>query len=209
MPEVENLALFLAAAIALNMTPGPDTLYVLARSVGQGRRAGIVSVLGGSTGRLIHTFAAAVGLSALVVSSPTAFAVVKYAGAVYLVYLGVRMILRDEERVERVQVRPESLRRIYAQGVATNVLNPAVAAFFISFLPQFVDPARGPVWSQVLLLGALFTTTATIWSLTIALLAGTFGNFLTRHPRFARAQTYLTGTVLVLLGVRLFFIKLS
>lgn len=206
MPEIENLFLFLAAAISLNVTPGPDTLYVLARSVGQGRRAGIVSVLGGSTGRLIHTFATAVGLSALVVSSPAAYTFIKYLGAVYLVYLGVRMIVSGEERRARVETRPESLARIYVQGMATNVLNPAVAVFFISFLPQFINPTRGSVAAQVLFLGALFTTTATLWSLTVALLAGTFGNFLAEHPRFARAQRCLTGGILFALGARLVFV---
>src|ERR687894_886455 len=110
MPEIENLAVFLVAAISLNMTPGPDTLYVLARSVGQGRRAGVVSVLGGSTGRLIHTFATALGLSALLVSSPRAYAVVKLLGAVYLVYLGVRMLLRRDMGQERVEAGGQSLK---------------------------------------------------------------------------------------------------
>lgn len=206
MPEIENLGVFLLAAISMNMTPGPDTLYVLARSVGQGRRAGVVSVFGGSTGRLVHTFATALGLSALLVSSPRAYAVVKLLGAVYLVYLGVRMLLRGDVGQERVEAGGQSLKRIYAQGLATNVLNPAVAAFFISFLPQFVNPERGSVAAQVVFLGALFTTTATLWSLTVALLAGTFGNFLATHPRFARAQRWLTGGILVALGARLAFV---
>jgi len=206
MPEIENLGVFLVAAISLNMTPGPDTLYVLARSVGQGRRAGVVSVLGGSTGRLVHTFATALGLSALLVSSPKAYAVVKLLGAIYLVYLGVRMLLGRDEKGERVEAGAQSLARIYTQGFATNVLNPAVAAFFISFLPQFVNPERGSVAAQVVFLGALFTTTAALWSLTVALLAGTFGNFLTAHPRFARAQRWLTGSILVALGARLAFV---
>lgn len=206
MPEIENLGVFLVAAISMNMTPGPDTLYVLARSVGQGWRAGVVSVLGGSTGRLVHTFATALGLSALLVSSPKAYAVVKLLGAIYLVYLGVRMLFGRDERGERVEAGAQSLARIYAQGFATNVLNPAVAAFFISFLPQFVNPERGSVAGQVVFLGVLFTTTATLWSLTVALLAGTFGNFLTAHPRFARAQRWLTGSILVALGARLAFV---
>lgn len=207
MPEIDNLGVFIVAAITLNVTPGPDTLYVLARSLGQGRGAGLVSVLGGSTGRLVHTFAAALGLSALLVSSPRAFAAVKVLGALYLVYLGGRMLLTRADlwmRVERG--RREGLARVYAQGLATNVLNPTVAAFFISFLPQFVDPARGSVAAQVVFLGALFTTTATVWSLTVAASAGTFGNLLARHPRYARAQRWVTGAVLVALGARLLFV---
>jgi threonine/homoserine/homoserine lactone efflux protein len=208
MPEVTNLWVFVVAAVSLNVTPGPDTLYVLARSVGQGRKAGVVSVLGGSTGRLVHTFAAALGLSALVLSSPRAYALVKYAGAAYLVFLGARMILggKDARPTEGDRPQSQSLARIYAQGLATNVLNPAVAAFFISFLPQFIDPARGSVAAQVVFLGALFTTTATLWSLTVALAAGTFGNLLARHPRFAAGQRWLTGSILAALGARLFFI---
>ena len=190
----------------MNVTPGPDTLYVLARSVGQGRAAGVVSVLGGSTGRLIHTFATALGLSALLVSSPAAFRAVKYLGAAYLVFLGARMIFGGAERGVRAELGRESLLRIYGQGVATNVLNPAVAAFFISFLPQFVDPARGSVAAQVLFLGVLFTTTATLWSLTVALLSGTFGDFLKRHPRVAVAQRAAAGALLVALGARLAFV---
>lgn len=207
MPEIDNLAVFIVAAVTLNVTPGPDTLYVLARSLGQGRGAGVVSVLGGSTGRLIHTFAAALGLSALLVSSPRAFAAVKILGALYLIYLGVKMLLTRGGLWMRVEKgRREGLGRIYAQGLATNVLNPTVAAFFISFLPQFVNPARGSVAAQVVFLGALFTTTATAWSMTIALAAGAFGDFLARHPAYARAQRWVTGVVLVALGARLFFI---
>ena len=206
MPEIENLGVFLVAAVTMNVTPGPDTLYVLARSLGQGRRAGVVSVLGGSTGRLAHTFATALGLSALIVSSPAAYTVVKYLGAAYLVFLGLRMMLIKSERKVRAEECRESLARIYGQGVATNVLNPAVAAFFISFLPQFVNPERGSVASQIIFLGALFTTTATLWSLTVALLAGSFGNFLNRHPRMALAQRAGAGAVLFLLGARLVFV---
>jgi threonine/homoserine/homoserine lactone efflux protein len=206
MPEIENLGVFLLAAVTMNVTPGPDTLYVLARSIGQGRMAGVVSVLGGSTGRLCHTLATALGVSALLVSSPAAFRVVKYLGAAYLVFLGLRMIFGRAEARVRAGGGRESLLRIYAQGVATNVLNPAVAAFFISFLPQFVSPARGSVAAQVIFLGALFTTTATLWSLTVALLAGTFGDFLKRHPRMALAQRAVAGAILVLLGARLAFV---
>lgn len=206
MPDIQHLGVFIVAAVSLNVTPGPDTLYVLARSIGQGRGAGIVSVLGGSTGRLIHTLAAAVGLSAVLVSSPRAFALVKLAGAVYLVYLGARMLLtKGQLRLPVDEERRQSLARIYAQGLATNVLNPAVAAFFVSFLPQFVDPARGSVAAQVVFLGALFTTTATLWSLTVAVAAGSFGDFLARHQTFARAQRWLTGLVLLGLGARLLF----
>ena len=206
IPEIEHLGVFILAAVTMNVTPGPDTLYVLARSVGQGRAAGVVSVLGGSTGRLVHTFATALGLSAILVSSPAAFLVVKYLGAAYLVFLGARMIFGRAERAGSAGRGRESLLRVYGQGVATNVLNPAVAAFFISFLPQFVDPARGSVAAQVLFLGVLFTTTATLWSLTVALLSGTFGDFLKRHPRVAVAQRAAAGALLVALGARLAFV---
>ena len=205
MPEIENLAVFLVAAISLNMTPGPDTLYVLARSVGQGRRAGVVSVLGGSTGRLIHTFATALGLSALLVSSPKAYAVVKLLGAVYLVYLGVRMLFGREERGERAQAGGQSLARIYAQGFATNVLNPAVAAFFISFLPQFVNPERGRSRRRSSS-SARCSRRRTLWSLTVALARRHVRQLPRRAPALRRAQRWLTGGILVALGARLAFV---
>ena len=171
MPDLTTLALFTAAAMALIVVPGPAVLYIVAQSVDGGRRAGLVSALGIATGGLVHVVAAAVGLSSLVLSSATAFTVVKYAGAAYLVVLGIRRLLeRDEARVE---VRSGGLRRIYGQGVVVNVLNPKTALFFFAFLPQFVDVGAGHVTVQLAVFGLLFVALALVSDSVWALVAGT------------------------------------
>jgi threonine/homoserine/homoserine lactone efflux protein len=200
---IDNFGIFLVATVTLNLTPGPDMMYVLARSIGQGRVAGIVSVLGGSTGRLLHTLAAAFGLSALLLSSPGALDFIKYAGALYLVYLGLRALTEREDASPLVRPERTSLRSIYRQGFITNALNPTVALFFLAFLPQFVDSARGSIAGQMILLGLVFTASATFWSAGVAMLAGSVGNWLSRHPRAWRAQRMIMGIVFVSLGVRL------
>jgi RhtB (resistance to homoserine/threonine) family protein len=198
-----RLAAFMLAGIALNLTPGPDTMYVLARSIGQGRSAGVVSALGISAGCLFHIAAAALGLSALLATSAMAFTVVKWVGAGYLVWMGVQM-LRSKAGPEAVQgLQPTSLWRIFRDGVVTNVLNPKVALFFLAFLPQFVDPARGSTGMQFVLLGLLFDVTGTVWLVFLAGAAGAFGGWLRRNPRVAAAQKRVTGAVFVALGARL------
>jgi len=203
MSGSKDLGLFLIATITLNVTPGPDTLYVLARSVGQGRTAGIVSVLGGSVGRLIHTFATAFGLSALLMASGAAYAFVKYMGALYLIYLGARMLIGKGKGEAQTKMTPRSLGVIFRQGIATNVLNPTVALFFVAFLPQFTDASQGSIAWQIIFLGLIFTLSATLWSLIVALLAGFLGNWLNEHPRFSVAQRWITGCVFIALGARL------
>ncbi|MCP3100015.1 LysE family translocator [Myxococcus sp. K15C18031901] len=198
-----RLVAFLLAGIALNLTPGPDTMYVLARSVGQGRGAGFVSALGISVGCLFHIAAATLGLSALLATSAAAFTVVKWVGALYLVWLGVQM-LRSKSGPELARdVAPASLWRIFRDGVVTNVLNPKVALFFLAFLPQFVDPTRGSTGLQFVVLGLLFDLTGTAWLAFIAGVAGAFGAWLRRNPRFAAWQQRVTGGVFVALGARL------
>jgi threonine/homoserine/homoserine lactone efflux protein len=155
MPEKTAFLTFLVAALALNLAPGPDMLYVIGRSVGQGRKAGVVSALGIFAGCWAHILAAAVGIAALLRSSPMAFNVVRYLGAAYLLYLGVKMIAQ-RSRLETQQLPSESLSNIFRQGVITNVLNPKVALFFLAFLPQFVDARRGSVALQILFLGVVF-----------------------------------------------------
>jgi threonine/homoserine/homoserine lactone efflux protein len=144
MPEKAAFLTFLIAAFALNIAPGPDMLYVIGRSVGQGRKAGIVSSLGVFVGCWIHILAAAFGIAALLRSSPVAFNVVRYAGAAYLIYLGIRTLAQKTNLVSQ-QLKAESLTSIFRQGAITNVLNPKVAMFFLAFLPQFIDPQRGSV----------------------------------------------------------------
>ncbi len=198
-----RLAAFLLAGIALNLTPGPDTMYVLARSIGQGRWAGVMSALGIAAGCLFHIAAAALGLSALLAASAGGFTVVKCVGAVYLVWMGVQL-LRSKAGPEAVEgLQPASLWRIFRDGVVTNVLNPKVALFFLAFLPQFVDASRGSPGLQFVLLGLLFAVTGTAWLVFLAGAAGAFGGWLRRNPRAAAWQQRVTGGVFVALGARL------
>ena len=198
MAEPSTLLLFVAAALALLAVPGPAVLYIVAQSVDQGRRAGLVSMLGIHTGSLVHVAAAALGLSSLLVSSATAFQVVKYAGAAYLIFLGVRRLLTREDVGS--PPRPRSRARLFRQGVVVNVLNPKTALFFLAFLPQFVDVEGGHVGLQIVVLGLLFTALGLLSDGTYALLAGTLGGRLRRSRAFAHAQRWVSGTVYVGLG---------
>ncbi len=200
MPDTTSLALFLIAALTLNVTPGPDMLYVIARSLGQGQKAGIVSAIGIGVGGFVHTLAATLGLSALLASSALAYSVVKYVGAGYLIYLGVRMILSQKRNQSIATLRPASLSRIFNQAVATSVLNPKVALFFIAFLPQFTNPSQGSVAWQIAFLGVLFCATGTTVNTTVALLSGLMGDWLKNRPRFYQIQQWFTGSVFVVLG---------
>ncbi|MBD1806250.1 LysE family translocator [Microcoleus sp. FACHB-SPT15] len=200
MTDTTALAVFMIAALTLNVTPGPNMLYVTTRSLGQGRKAGVVSAIGIGVGNLVHTLAAALGLSALLMSSAIAYSVVKYVGAAYLIYLGVRMILRNKHNNSLTTLTDASLRRIFSQAIATSVLNPKVALFFIAFLPQFANPSQGSVALQIAVLGALFSTTGTIVNTTVALLSSSFGDWLQTRPRFSQFQQWFTGSVFVALG---------
>lgn len=201
MPETSHLYLFVATALVLLLTPGPAVLYVIARSVNQGRVAGIVSVLGLEVGTLFHVGAAALGLSALLLSSALAFSVVKYLGAAYLIYLGIRKLLAREEVREDEVRRRESLKRVFWEGVVVNVLNPKTALFFFAFLPQFVSPSKSNVTSQMLFLGCLFVVLATLSDGVYALLAGSVGHWLKGSRRFVKGERYFAGSVYIGLGV--------
>lgn len=203
LPDPPTLALFLVATITLNVTPGPDMLYVIANSIGLGRKAGVVSALGIGGGTIVHTFAGAVGLSALLMSSAVAFDVVRYAGAVYLLYLGIRSLISKETKVVMSGVRQVPLGTVFQRGVATNVLNPKVALFFLAFLPQFVDPSRGAVIWQFLLLGTMFNLSGTLVNTIVALLTGYAGDRFANNPGFAWLQRWFTGSVFLALGARL------
>jgi threonine/homoserine/homoserine lactone efflux protein len=200
MPSSSTLAAFAAAAFVLIAVPGPNLMYLLARSIGQGRRAGVLSVLGIETGTLVHTAAAAVGLSAVLASSATAFAVVKYAGAAYLVYLGLRA-LAARETPERADVAPVSGRHVYRQAVLVQVLNPKVAIFFLAFLPQFMDPGHAAA-PQVIVLGCTLAAMGLAIGLVEALTAGAVARRL--RPRGARRRPWgrwASGCVYLALGV--------
>ena len=202
-PDSTAVWLFCAAALALLAIPGPAVLYIVVQSAEQGRRAGLASVAGIHVGSLVHVVAATAGLSALIVASAVAFSAIKYAGAAYLIYLGVRKLL---ERTPRVAVdrRREPLRRAFARGIVVNVLNPKTALFFLAFLPQFVDRDEGAVWSQVLVLGLLFVVLGLVSDSLYALAAGTVGGFLRRKRA---ALKYGSGAVYIGLGTAAAFAK--
>ena len=178
-------------------------IYVLTRGVSQGRPAGLVSAAGVCSGILVHTAFAAVGLSAILARSAVAFSVVKYAGAAYLVYLGVKTILDREGFVLPRQAQRAKLSVVFRQGVLSNVLNPKVALFFLAFLPQFVDPTTGATGLQMLAFGAAFTLISLVVMGVVALCSGALGEWLRGRPSFAGALRWLTGSVLVALGLRL------
>jgi threonine/homoserine/homoserine lactone efflux protein len=201
MPEPSTLAVFVLAAVALLVTPGPAVLYIVARSVEQGRWAGLVSALGVHVGTLVHVAAAALGLSALLVSSALAFDIVKYLGALYLVYLGIRRLLTSDAMAAASAAEPKSLRRLFAQGIVVNILNPKTALFFLAFLPQFADPSRGQLGFQILCLGLIFVALGVVSDGLYAVLAGTAGGWLKRGGRFLRIERYVTGSVFVGLGL--------
>jgi threonine/homoserine/homoserine lactone efflux protein len=201
MPEVHTLLLFAPVALALLVVPGPAVLYIVTRSIDQGRTAGFVSVAGIHVGSLVHVAAAAFGLSAILASSAVAFSVVKYAGAAYLIVLGVRKILGGDEREEDADEAPaRSLRRIFGQGVVVNVLNPKTALFFLAFLPQFVDTGRGAVWLQMVVLGLTFIALGICSDGTYALVAARAGGWLRSSLRFRRTQRYVSGGIYLSLG---------
>ena len=201
MIDPSKLYLFIGAAIALLLIPGPAVLYITTRSATQGRVAGLVSVLAIETANLIQAIAAGLGLSAILLSSALAFDVVKYLGAAYLIYLGVRKLFSSDESVENEEVKRESLSRIYWQGFAINILNPKTALFFFAFLPQFVDPARGNITTQNLLLGAIFVGLAIVTDSMYALLASSLAGKLTGNKRFQKGQRYFAGLIYIGLGI--------
>lgn len=204
MAGVHDLALFVLSGLLLNITPGPDTLYIVGRSAAQGARAGAVAALGIGTGCCIHILAAAIGLSALLLASATAFTVVKLFGAAYLVYIGVALLRsRTAAEIPR-QEAAAPLRRVFLQGLLTNVLNPKVALFFVAFLPQFVVPDAPHQFAALLVLGLIFNMNGTIWNLLVAALAARGRNALTRRTG-TNWIARVTGSLLVVLGVRLAF----
>ena len=200
MLEPSTLALFCLAAVVLLVVPGPAVAYIVTRSIDQGRAAGLVSMAGIHVGTAVHVAAAALGLSALLASSALLFDAVKYLGAAYLIYLGVRKLLERDE-VERRRVAPPArLTRIFADGVVVNVLNPKTTLFFFAFLPQFVDVSRGGVPIQIVVLGAVFVLLGLASDGAYALLAARAGEWLRGNLAFARVQRLVTGALYLSLG---------
>jgi threonine/homoserine/homoserine lactone efflux protein len=201
LPEWSSLGLFAVAALVLLLTPGPAVLYIVTRSIDQGWRAGLVSVLGVHVGTLAHIFAAAAGLSALLAASATAFGVVKYLGAVYLIYIGVRRLRDRESRMIREGGAPTRLRRAFVDGVVVNVLNPKTGLFFLAFLPQFVTEARGHVGEQIVALGVVFVLLGAVTDSLYALTASSAARWLRGQPRFLAGERWVTGGLYISLGL--------
>jgi threonine/homoserine/homoserine lactone efflux protein len=201
MPDATTFLLFAAASLAFLAIPGPSVFYIVTRSLVQGRRAGVTSMLGVQAGGLVHVVAAAFGVSALIASSATAFTIVKYAGAAYLIFLGVKKLLsRGEEDTEPEPRGPASRNRLFVQGVVVNVLNPKTALFFLAFLPQFVDPSA-PVAPQMLVLGTLLVGIGVLSDGTYALVAAGAGRRLRETASARRLLDRLSGGVFISLGL--------
>ncbi|WP_201555196.1 LysE family translocator [Psychrobacter immobilis] len=209
---IENYLGFILAAILLNLTPGTDSMYIITRSISQGQTAGFYSVLGITSGILVHTLLASLGLSVLLANSPTAFMVVKYVGAAYLCYLGLKMLLskksnsianslsKDEHTIDKQNVDSW---QIYKQGVLTNTFNPKVALFFLAFFPQFIDSSYAYGMLSFLMLGLTFATTGFIWCLCLALLAARFSTRLRENPSIETMLNRISGMVFIGLGIKL------
>lgn len=196
LPEWSAFSVFLIAALAVGISPGPGMLYAVARGIGQGSGAALVSVLGLSTGSFINCVVAALGLSAALAASTLAYDVVRYLGAAYLAYLAIRMVWGSGDGIAVGRLHTDSLGRIYGQGIVTNIVNPKSALFYLSFVPQFIDPDRGSPFAQFIILGLIFNVSGNIVNLAVAVFFGRIGDWLARHPRVWRYQRWFTASVL-------------
>ena len=203
MLELHNIVLFIAASLTLNITPGPDMMYVITRSVSEGRGAGIASAFGIAGGTIIHTLAVAFGLSGLLLAVPSAYVVIKLVGAAYLVYLGIKTLFKKPINNETGSFQKKSTFAVFYQGVFTNVFNPKVALFFLAFLPQFIDSSGGNVALQIIMLGLLFNTTGTLVNLIVALSASKLGKKLKTKLQNSNIFKWITASVLIGLGIRI------
>lgn len=201
MFDTTSLIIFMTAALALLLSPGPAVLFIIARSLEQGRMAGIISTLGIALASLVHALFAAVGLSALLVQSALAFSIIKYLGAAYLIYLGIRTLLTKAKPHSLQEVEKVPVLKLFRQGFIVNLFNPKTTLFFLAFLPQFVDPTRGSALLQIFILGLIFTTMAVISDGLYAIVAGTAKEWLSGSLRAARAQKYIAGIIYIALGI--------
>lgn len=201
MPDFDHFALFLVAAIVLVVTPGPAVIYIVTRSVDQGRRAGIASVLSVGIGNFAHVIGAAAGLSTLLAASALAFSMVKYAGAAYLVYLGIRKLLSRPAETEPGSLRRRSRRSVFRDGIVVAVLNPKTALFFLAFLPQFTDPTCGSVPAQFVMLGSITVLLGIASDSCYALLSGAIGNSLRQSKTLLVREKYISGVTYCGLGI--------
>jgi len=204
MPGIHDYWLFVLSGILLNLTPGQDTFFILGNSLGAGRRAGVAAALGIAAGSIVHTLAAALGLSAILATSATAFTVVKLLGAAYLIYIGVRALSSRTLLPETLVTGDAVVARLaFRRGIVTNLLNPKVALFFLAFLPQFIDPASDRKVEAFLLLGATFITTGVSWCLVLAVAAARFRDLLLRRRATGSVLSRTAGVIFIVLGLRL------
>jgi threonine/homoserine/homoserine lactone efflux protein len=201
--ELHNLTLFILAGLLLNITPGPDLMYIVTRSISEGKWAGIVSALGVTAGCIFHILAVSFGLSGLLLAIPAAYDIIKYLGAAYLVYLGLKLIIKGNDYVfEKKGSGRVPLKNVFYQGMLTNVLNPKVALFFLAFLPQFIYPG-GDVTLQLLVLGLVFNINGTVVNLLVALTASRLGEFLKSKLKNSNVFKWISASVFIGLGLRL------
>jgi len=200
---IEHYGLFIVSGIMLNITPGTDTIYILSRSISQGKKAGVMSVLGINTGAIIHTFLAALGLSVIVAKSTAVFSTVKYLGAAYLIYLGIKNIFAKNGVIDIEDSPKDALSKIYIQGIMTNVLNPKVVLFYLAFLPQFISKNNSFGVLPFILLGLTFVTTGTIWSLIVAFFSSLATEKLRGNSRISSFMNKLTGLLFIGLGINI------
>lgn len=206
-----NFGAFLIAGILLNITPGTDTMYILSRSISGGKKAGYMSALGIASGSLMHTLFAALGLSVLLVESQIAFDIVKYLGAAYLIYLGIKTLLSKQNDNFRINegLKIQNLTKVYFSGVLTNILNPKVALFYLAFLPQFIDPTYSTPFASFITLGLAFTTTGTIWCIILASSAAKLTDKIKANYQVKNWLDKLTGLVFISLGIKLALSKIK
>ncbi|HNP17726.1 MAG TPA: LysE family translocator [Fulvivirga sp.] len=209
MHGIINFEAFLLAGIILNLTPGTDTMYILGRSISQGKKAGILSALGIATGALVHCMFAALGLSIILAKSALAFEIVKYVGAAYLIFLGIKMLISKSDGKFDLKKGNENVnyRKIYLSGILTNVLNPKVALFFLAFLPQFINPTHAQSFVPFLILGLTFVLTGTIWCLALATFSSKISNKIRQNYKIKKWLDKITGGIFITLGIKLALTK--
>lgn len=211
MLGIDNLAVFVTTGILLNLFPGPDTLYIVGRSLGQGQAAGISAALGIGSGGLVHTLLGAFGLSAILATSAHAFSLLKFAGCAYLLYQGGVLLFGVSGKHVPVgpEIHPMGLLRVYRQGAMTNILNPKVAVFFLAFLPQFISVSSTNKPLSFIVLGLIFMTTGTVWCMIVAVSASFFGEHLRRSSFAAKRLRVVNGILFIFLGLKLATAKLN
>lgn len=202
---IENIVIFIGSGILLNLYPGPDTLYIVGRSVSQGRGAGVSAALGIGSGGIVHTLLGAFGLSAVIATSAHAFTLLKLAGCGYLVYQGLSILFRatSGSANDAVKMDPASTMRIFRQGALTNILNPKVAVFFLAFLPQFISVSSDYKSLAFIILGMIFVTTGTLWCLVVALFASSFSSRMRRSTTVSKRLAQLNGLLFIFIGLKL------